>query len=79
MRHSDGAGNVFTLYEFFKVGNLAFAFENTDVVVQQADPGAVITTVLQPVQTLHQDWISFAGSDIGDYSTHKEGYFFLII
>jgi hypothetical protein len=71
VRHANVSGGVFSFHKGLKVRNLAFTFIYPDIVVQQADPGTVVTTVLKPVQSLNQDRIGFPGSDIRNNSAHS--------
>jgi hypothetical protein len=51
--------------------NLALSFADVqDTVVQHRQPGAVVTTVLQPPQSFEENGTALFSSDISDYPAH---------
>ena len=73
MGYADGTGDIFLRYKGFQLGHFTFRFIDVQVFVitNQCHTGTVITTILQPLQSLYQNRIGFSVTYITDYSTHK--------
>jgi hypothetical protein len=67
-----GTARRFPLDQFGQTANPSGAFADLHRSVRyQGDPSRVVSPVLQPSKSIHQNWSSFGLSDVTDDSAHK--------